>query len=229
MRFCTCTKWVHLRCSLRSYSRSNALGSLHSWSCPTCFPLASPGGPTPLNNMTSTSGSSSRYTTTLQSGPSGPFRQCSAPNPPSPINILPLFRPLRIFSLCTLPALSCSWLFSYTFCYLFIPLTRSGFFNGMPEVAKPETLNFSTLSRFILWILISRNPTSTHLPLSIFRDTSGPGPGELLGFWGSLVFRHNPIPWKGSGNNNQLYYFYPVKQENASLSPLCILITKYKL
>ena len=28
---------------------------------------------------------------------------------------------------------------------------------------------------------------------------SGPGPGELPGFWGSMVFRHAPIPRKGSG------------------------------
>ena len=32
--------------------------------------------------------------------------------------------------------------------------------------------------------------------------TSGPGPGELPGFWGSMVFRHAPIPRKESGNNN---------------------------
>ena len=25
-------------------------------------------------------------------------------------------------------------------------------------------------------------------------------PGEFPGFWGSMVFRHAPIPWKGSGN-----------------------------
>ena len=31
---------------------------------------------------------------------------------------------------------------------------------------------------------------------------SGLGPGELPGFWGSMVFRHAPIPWKGSGNNS---------------------------
>ena len=26
-------------------------------------------------------------------------------------------------------------------------------------------------------------------------------PGELLSFWGSMVFRHTPIPQKGSGKN----------------------------
>ena len=32
--------------------------------------------------------------------------------------------------------------------------------------------------------------------------TFGPDPGEFSGFWGSMVFRHAPIPRKGSGNNN---------------------------
>ena len=33
--------------------------------------------------------------------------------------------------------------------------------------------------------------------------TSGPDPGELLGFWGSMVFRHASIPRKGSGKQQQ--------------------------
>ena len=33
--------------------------------------------------------------------------------------------------------------------------------------------------------------------------TSGPDPGELPGFWGSMVFHHAPIPWKGSGKQQQ--------------------------
>ena len=33
--------------------------------------------------------------------------------------------------------------------------------------------------------------------------TSGPDPGEFPGFWGSMVFRHAPIPQKGSGNQQQ--------------------------
>ena len=33
--------------------------------------------------------------------------------------------------------------------------------------------------------------------------TSGPDPGEFPGFWGSMVFRHAPIPRKGSGKQQQ--------------------------
>ena len=33
--------------------------------------------------------------------------------------------------------------------------------------------------------------------------TSGPDPGELPGFWGFMVFRHAPIPRKGSGKQQQ--------------------------
>ena len=38
-------------------------------------------------------------------------------------------------------------------------------------------------------------------PLTLWR-LSGPGPGKLPCFWGSMVFCHAPIPRKGSGNNN---------------------------
>ena len=41
--------------------------------------------------------------------------------------------------------------------------------------------------------------THSLVTLCLF-TTSGPGPGELPGLWGSLVFCHAPIPQKGSGN-----------------------------
>ena len=53
---CTCSKWVHLRCSQLSISKFRALGSSHSWSC--------------RNTVTSSSDSSGMYTSTVQSGPS---------------------------------------------------------------------------------------------------------------------------------------------------------------
>ena len=56
--------------------------------------------------------------------------------------------------------------------------------------------------------LILHCPATDSLRRSLFGDshlstTFGPNPGELRGFWGSMVFRHAPIPRKGSGNQQQ--------------------------
>ena len=59
MQCCTCSKWVHLRCSQLSLSKFRALGSSHSWSCPPC-----------RNTVAPSSDSSDMYTPTVQSGPS---------------------------------------------------------------------------------------------------------------------------------------------------------------
>ena len=55
---CTCSKWVHLRCSQLSLSKFRALGSSHSWSCFPC-----------RNTVTPSSDSSDTYTSTVQSDP----------------------------------------------------------------------------------------------------------------------------------------------------------------
>ena len=55
---CTCSKWVHLRCSQLSLSNFRAFGSSHSWSCLPC-----------RNTVTPSSDSSDTYTSTVQSGP----------------------------------------------------------------------------------------------------------------------------------------------------------------
>ena len=100
---CTSSKWVHLRCSLLSFSRFNTLVSSHSWSCLPCRIHTSSGGPTPTNTVFSSLTSSSLYTSTVQPGPSGFLCQCSVPSPPSSSNYLPFFRPLCISCFCTLP------------------------------------------------------------------------------------------------------------------------------
>ena len=38
VQFCTCFKWIHLRCSLLSFSRFRTLGHSHSLSCPLLCP-----------------------------------------------------------------------------------------------------------------------------------------------------------------------------------------------
>ena len=55
---CTCSKWVHLRCSQLSLFKFRALGSSHSWSCPPC-----------RNTVTPSSDFSDTYTSTVQSSP----------------------------------------------------------------------------------------------------------------------------------------------------------------
>ena len=49
--------------------------------------------------------------------------------------------------------------------------------------------------------------------------TSGPDPGELPGFWGSMVYRHAPIPRKGSGNQQQQH---ELARGDALLQPLTV-------
>ena len=56
---CTCSKWVHLRCSQLSLSNFRAPGSSHSWSCPPCRNTVNP----------PSSDSSDTYTSTVESGP----------------------------------------------------------------------------------------------------------------------------------------------------------------
>ena len=125
---CKWSNWVHLNCSLLSFSRFRTLGSSHSWSYPPCCVPDFFGDPTPTSTVTSSSDSSSWYTSTAQIWPPV-LMQHSHPTlafkPPIP------FRPLCIFSFCTLATASCSWLFLCTSCFLFPSLTPSGFFNGM--------------------------------------------------------------------------------------------------
>ena len=53
-----------------------------------------------------------------------------------------------------------------------LPLTLSGFFNGMLEVFEPGALNYSTFFRPVLSTLSAfRNPILTPLPLSGFLDS----------------------------------------------------------
>ena len=56
---CTCSKWVHLRCSQLPLPNFRALGSSHSWSCPPCCNTVTP----------PSSDSSDTYTSTVEFGP----------------------------------------------------------------------------------------------------------------------------------------------------------------
>ena len=66
---CTCSNWVHLKCSLLSFSRVRTFGSSHSRSCPPCCVPVFVGDPTSTNTVTSSSDSSTWYTSIAQSDP----------------------------------------------------------------------------------------------------------------------------------------------------------------
>ena len=85
---CTCSKWVHLRCSKLSLSNFRALGSSHSWSCFPC-----------RNTVTPSSDSSDMYTSTVQSVPPPTLlmlhsRVTLVSEPPIPL--LPILSPLPL-------------------------------------------------------------------------------------------------------------------------------------
>ena len=153
---CTCSKWVHLRCSQLSLSNFRALGSSHSWSCLPC-----------RNTVTPSSDSSDTYTSTVQSGPFLLMLHS---------RIIPVFKlPIPHLPISSSSAPSPSSLLVAIFLRLLpplLPLTLSGFFNGMLEVSEPETLNYFIFYRPILSILsASRNPILTLLPLSGFLES----------------------------------------------------------
>ena len=156
---CTCSKWVHLRCSQLSLSNFRALGSSHSWSCPPC-----------RNIVTLSSDSSDMYTSTVQSGPPPLLMLQSRVTLVSKplILLLPILYPLP------LPPHHRSLLLAVLLCLLppLLPLALSGFFNGMLEVSVPGALNYFTFSHPIqLTLSASRNPILTPLCLSGFLDS----------------------------------------------------------
>ena len=90
---CTCSNWVHLKCSLLSFSRFRTLGSSHSWSFPPCCVSAFFGDPTSTSTVTSSSNSSTWYTSTAQSGPSGSLLLMQPSHPTLAFKPLILFPP----------------------------------------------------------------------------------------------------------------------------------------
>ena len=121
------------------------------------------------NTVTSTRDSSDMYTSTVQSSPSSvnaalpPHPRLQASYPPLAHSIsspsAPHHRALLLaVLLCLLPPP--------------LPLTLSGFSNGMLEVFEQGALNYFAFSHPILSTLsASRIPILTHLPLSEFLDS----------------------------------------------------------
>ena len=80
LQCCTCSKWVLLRCLLLSYSRFKTLGC--------CVPVSF-GDSTPANTISSSLGSSSLYTFTVQSGPPLLTQRCRSTIVFKPFTLLP--------------------------------------------------------------------------------------------------------------------------------------------
>ena len=156
MQCCTCSKWVHLRCSQLFLSNFRALGSSYSWIFPPCCNTVTP----------PSSDSSDTYTSTVESDP--PLLMLhSCPTLVSK----PLIPHLPILYLLSLPSHHRPLLLAILLHLLppLLPLTLSGFFNGMLEVFEPGALNYFTFFHPILSTLSAfRNPILTHLPLSGF-------------------------------------------------------------
>ena len=149
---CTCSKWVHLRCSQLSLSKFRALGSSYSWSCLPCRSTVTP--------------SSDTFTSIVQSGPPSTDAALSH-HPRLQTSYTPSAHSISPSSAPSPPSLAPGYFSTPPL----LPLTLSGFFNGMLEVSEPGALNYFIFYRPIQLILsASRNPILTHLPLSGFLD-----------------------------------------------------------
>ena len=79
-----------------------------------------------------------------------------------------------------------------------IGLAESRILPAAPVDTRPRTPFISFCTVQLRTLCVAHSLTA----LCLF-TTSGPDPGELPGFWGSMVFRHAPIPRKGSSNQQQ--------------------------
>ena len=150
---CTCSKWVHLRCSQLSLQIQSSR-QLSLLKLPPCH-----------NTVTPSSDSSDMYTFIVRSAPPLPMLH-SRPTLVS----RPLIAHPPILYLLSLPPHHCFLLLASLLRLL--PVTLSGFFNGMLEVFEPGALNYFTFYRPTLSTLsASRNPILTPLPLSGFLDS----------------------------------------------------------
>ena len=158
VQYCIFTKWVHLRCSKPSFSKFRALDSSHSWSFPRALfllvtlglsPRTPPTCIPPLYNLAPSTNAALPHHPRLQTSYSLSAHSVSSPSASSPPSVAP--------GCPSTPPL---------------PLTLSGFFNGMLEIFEPGALNYFIFSLPILLTLsVSSNPILTHFPLSGFLDS----------------------------------------------------------
>ena len=105
------------------------------------------------------------------------------------------------------------------FCHTFISLKleESRILHAAPTVILPRTPHISFCTVQLKTLCIARS-----LATLCFSTASDPGPEQLPGFWGSMVFHHVLIPRKDLSNNKYFNYI--------ALIISCIIFFKcYKL
>ena len=112
----------------------------------------------------------------------------------------PRFPPRNLCSLVMLAVSSLVYAATDTaFCSVIsLRLAQSKILPAAPADTRPRTPLISLCTVQLRTVCAARSLATLCLSTS-----SGPGPGELLGFWGSMVFRHAPIPRKASGKEQQ--------------------------
>ena len=186
MQCCTCSNCVHLKCSLLSFSRFRTLGNSPSWSCPPCCVPDFFGAATPTSTVISSSDSSSWYTSTAQSGPSGPLLLMQHSHPTRAFKLFILFLS-TLYLLPQHPHHRLMLLAVSLYLLLLLPsLTSSAFFNGMVGVSEPGALGCYTLFPLIrLTLFVSRNLTLMYFLFSGSLDSllchlMAPTPGPVF-------------------------------------------------
>ena len=105
---------------------------------------------------------------------------------------------LAVFSLvCTAMDTSFFWVL------ISLGLAESSILSAAPVDTHPRTslISFCTVRLQTLWAAHS-------LATLRLSATSGLDHGKFPGFWGSVVFCHAPIPWRGSGKQQQQLNLY---------------------
>ena len=116
------------------------------------------------------------------------------------IHRFPRFPPRNLCSLVTFAVFSLVYAATDTaFCLvlIFLGLAESRILPAESADTRPRTPLISFCTVHLRTLCAAHSLAS----LCLF-TTSGLGPGEFPGFWGSMVHRHAPIRRKGLGNNN---------------------------
>ena len=172
MQCCTCYNWVHLKCSLLSFSRFKTVGSSHSWSFPPCCVPACFWRFHTYQHCDFLLGILQLVYLHCSIWLIWP-RSANAALAPHPLILLSSFKPLILLlpTLYLLPLhphhrLMLLAVF-FTSCFFFPSLTPSGFLNRMQGVSEPGAVNCYTLFRLTqLTFFVYRNLTLIYLPLS---------------------------------------------------------------